>query len=425
MVWLQRIGVLLLAVAAAGVGVSLHVADHFTDTAKDGVANAQRRALEWYPNHAVAQRIDAVLRLPDFTQETSAARVADALQGFRQAIKDSPLEVRAMARIASTDALSEATDSASPQLAALADRLAPVMPQVQRNLTAWALTSGQLDKAMSHVARTLLGEPSAGATLFPLIRSLMDDEAALGVLGSVAQDPRRYRWWLSFVRYLATDPEGLDALRTVVKLRDESSVWPLQADERAYYIGRLRKDGFIDEAYLYWVNGLDADQMLRLGYLYDGGFDQPFDNSPGFGWHASISPRTGIIISRSDTYGSSNDASLRVSFSGKRVRFRHVYQHLMLPPGQYRLSGRVRPDQLEGRLGVGWVLSCDSGDTDLSYRSEPWLGTGEWRDFWFDILIPETCPSQILRLESVGSREVDHELQGTLWLDDLQIELFQ
>ena len=91
MVWLQRIGVLLLVVAAAGVGVSLHVADHFTDTAKDGVANAQRRALEWYPNHAVAQRIDAVLRLPDFTQETSAARVADALQGFRQAIKDSPL----------------------------------------------------------------------------------------------------------------------------------------------------------------------------------------------------------------------------------------------------------------------------------------------------------------------------------------------
>lgn len=132
---------------------------------------------------------------------------------------------------------------------------------------------------------------------------------------------------------------------------------------------------------------------------------------------------SGVIISRSETFGSSDDASLRVSFGGKRVRFQHVYQRLVMPPGAYRISGRVRPDQLKGRLGAGLVFSCSVGRDDVRYSSDPWLGTGEWRSFWFDVEVPVGCLEQMLRLESLGKREVDHELSGTLWLDDLQIEL--
>lgn len=359
-----------------------------------------------------------------------------AVTSFKQAVADSPLETRAMARLVSTLTLAGVTGPEIDQLAALADRLAPVKSQVQRQLLVAALARQENAKAVSHLARTLVGDPSSRDDLFPLLHALWSSDAGRTAITSLAQDPRPYRWWNGFLRYLsaqistestadATGGNTLPILRELIAARSASSAWPLQAEERAIYIATLRREGLIDEAYLHWVNGLDKEALLRLGYLFDGGFNLPFDNSPGFGWQAKIAPQTGIIISRSETFGSSDDASLRVSFSGKRVRFRHVSQELALPPGGFRVRGRVRPDQLEGRIGVGLVFRCTLGTSMPAVQSEPWLGTGEWREFWFDVSVPPECRGQQLRLESLGQREVDHELRGTLWLDDLQIERFE
>ena len=125
------------------------------------------------------------------------------------------------------------------------------------------------------------------------------------------------------------------------------------------------------EAYLHWVNGLSKEQLGSLGYLYDGGFDQPFANDSGFGWVARPPHNSGIRISRGDTYGASNDQALRLDFRGKRVRFAHVYQQVFLAPGRYSVSGRVRPDQLRARRGLQWRLYCSAGTGGTLEAAEP------------------------------------------------------
>lgn len=435
--WLLRVLLVAFVVVAAVIVVALQVSDYLTDQAKQGHPTAQRTALDWYPRNAVARRIDGRRQLPSDMTSLSLDKAQPAVSSFKQAVADSPLETRAMARLVSTLALAGVTGPEIDQLAALADRLAPVKSQVQGQLLVAALAREENAQAVSHLARTLVGDPGSRNALFPVLQALWSSDAGRNAITQIAQDPRPYRWWGSFLNYLsaqarteskqanAIEGVALAILRELITARSASGAWPLQPSERAIYIATLRREGLIEEAYLHWVNGLSKEALLRLGYVFDGGFNLPFDNSPGFGWQAKIAPQTGIIVSRSETFGSSDDASLRVSFSGKRVRFKHVSQELALPPGGFRVRGRVRPDQLEGRIGVGLVFRCTLGTSMPAVQSEPWLGTGEWREFWFDVSVPPECRGQQLRLESLGKREVDHELRGTLWLDDLQIERFE
>ena len=39
----------------------------------------------------------------------------------------------------------------------------------------------------------------------------------------------------------------------------------------------------------------------------------------------------------------------------------------------------------------------------------------------FEVTVPDECSGQMLRLYSAGHRDVDHELDGAIWFDDLQI----
>ncbi len=208
----------------------------------------------------------------------------------------------------------------------------------------------------------------------------------------------------------------------LVDMRETSAQAPLSARERDLYIGRLRKDELIAEAYLYWVNGLDKEDMQYLGYLFDGGFEREIVNKTGFEWRAFPPRNSGIRITSGDTYGTEGDTALRVSFSGKRIRFRHLSQNLYLSEGTYALSGRVRPDTLKARRGLQWRVDCNAGARGLLGNSDTFAGTGDWRDFAFDITVPADCVGQVLTLRSVGTRDVDHEIEGTLWVDALRIE---
>ena len=101
----------------------------------------------------------------------------------------------------------------------------------------------------------------------------------------------------------------------------------------------------------------------------------------------------------------------------------HVYQHIFLGAGQYTVRGRARPDQLKARRGLQWRVYCSAGSGGTLGESELFQGTGDWRQFEFSFTVPAECSGQILRLFSAGTRDVDHEVDGTIWFDDMQIGL--
>ncbi|TDG12864.1 hypothetical protein E2F43_15000 [Seongchinamella unica] len=414
---------LLLAVALflAWQVITLQVANHYARNADAGDAAAAARALGWDPGQPRALELQARILLADATEDTLPQRAPEAQALLERAVTAEPSRGNNLALLALLRQREH--DGSAPVLASLADELAPVHPQVQRNLARYYLLATELDQAVVHAARAMVGKPGLASDYYPLLMQVAADPRARDVLAAIADDPTPFPWWQGFFRHVATNAQELDALRSLVSLRQASTALPLTEYERNLYINRLRREGLVDEAYLHWVNGLGKAQLRSLGYLYDGGFDHDFANDSGFGWVARPPGNSGIRISRGDTYGASNDKALRLSFRGKRVRFSHVYQQVFLAPGAYTVSGRVRPDQLRARRGLQWRLYCSTGAGGTLGESELFVGTGDWRSFQFEVVVPPECSGQTLRLYSAGHRDVDHELDGAIWFDDLQIGL--
>jgi hypothetical protein len=193
---------------------------------------------------------------------------------------------------------------------------------------------------------------------------------------------------------------------------------PLTALERESYLKRLQKEGNITEAYLVWVNGLSREERRHLGLVYNGSFELEPSNA-GFDWYLNRSERA--TIRTGSTFGVSGEKALHLLFKNHEGRFRHVVQPLFLDPGHYRVTGRVRTDSLETRGGLKWVVRCRSPQGEGFGESGRFLGSNEWREFSFEIQVPETCNEQEIRLQSSGERLFEHKMTGGAWFDSLAI----
>ena len=417
-----RIAVTALLLVLAVLITRLQMANYFAQHGSAGSEAAIQTALWWQADHPVALEAKAKQRLALIGEDTPApALLSEITQLLQQALAADPSRGTLAAMLALVTG--DQNDSSATEYASLANRLAPVEPRVQRDLATFALRQQDLAAAVVHMARAMVGAPESAARYYPVLMQVAADPQAREVLTAIAADPRPFPWWLGFFAHVAREADNLDALRNLVTLREASIAFPLQERERNYYIDRLRREGLVAEAYLHWANGLSREQLQSLGYLYDGSFEHEFANDAGFGWVVNPPRNSGIRVRAGDTYGASGDRALRLSFSGKRVRFSHIYQHLFLAPGSYSLVGRVRPEQLVARRGLQWRVYCVAGVSGTLGESELFVGTGDWRRFELAIDVPGDCSGQMLRLYSAGNREVDHELDGAIWFDDLEIRL--
>ena len=411
----KRTALVVIAAVVTWQILSVNLSDFFVAQARDGDAQSLQTALWWDQHHPVAlARLGA-----DAIRQTQPAA---ALPLLRAAIASNPADARPQMDMAALYAAQEKV-AQGDRLATVANKLMPVQYAAQLDLALYWSAREDVERAVQHLATALVGgRGRLRESYFPQLLDAAAQEQTRGALLPITDNPALYPWWEAFFRYAAGNAEDVGTVTALVDMREASEQVPLSARERDLYIGRLRKDELIAEAYLYWVNGLNKEDMQYLGYLFDGGFEREIVNSTGFEWRASPPRNSGIRITSGDTYGIEGDTALRVSFSGKRIRFRHLSQNLYLGQGTYALSGRVRPDNLKARRGLQWRVDCNAGASGALGNSDTFAGTGDWRDFAFDITVPADCVGQVLSLRSVGARDVDHEIEGTLWVDALRIE---
>ncbi len=223
-----------------------------------------------------------------------------------------------------------------------------------------------------------------------------------------------------FLRVRRPNAPRLDTVRALYNLQSKG---PNDAtpDALRAYLDRLQHDGYWTESYFVWLNSLDSDQLKYVGNLFNGGFETPLSNL-GFGWISK--PAGFILVETAPTYGATGTKALHVLFRGPRVAFRHFGQYLMLPPGDYSLRGRVRPDELrtEGdEGGVQWVIYCLSSTEPLA-KSDRFVGTDQWRHFGVPFTVPaKDCSVQMVRMELAGRVSLDLEAKGGIWFDDMAI----
>lgn len=168
-----------------------------------------------------------------------------------------------------------------------------------------------------------------------------------------------------------------------------------------------------------WLNSLTSKQLLVLGQVYDGGFEQTrFEQ--GFDWH--IPSQQGIEADARSLFGGRRGKALQLTFRGYPVRGSIAEQALFLVPGRYRLSGLVKTDSIETANGLVWTISCVDGDKTTLADSERFVGSNQWRSFSTQFTIPaEHCTGQRLYLRTIGSLPREIRVSGEAWFDDLAV----
>jgi hypothetical protein len=299
-------------------------------------------------------------------------------------------------------------------------RLAPSNPWVLRQAAGHWAAQQQLDRALRYWSQAMIADPQVRKEIFPLLLALAETSDGLSHFEPLAREPPA--WWENFFSRLANEAFSLDAVNGVYGLRRRSPSVPPTEKERTVYIHRLLKEGQTAQAYIEWTNGLDKDQLRVLGLLYNGGFEVATTNS-NFDWRFHSTDRVSIRAER--VVGAVGDKALRLMFRGYDKPFNGVSQSLFLDPGPYRLTGVVQIDKLKTLGGLRWQVRCTARGFDpgkaLLAESERFLGGSEWRAFTLDFLVPETCDSQEIGLQSVGRDVFDWEMNGDIWFDAMTI----
>ena len=387
-----------------------NLAEHYLQRAQTGERAALATALWWRPDHPRALALQGRWLLRD-------GKPQEAEAWLQRAVLGDPADARPLVDLALVRAAAGNVTLAD-EMIETAHALMPVHPAVQRNIGLYWLQRGEPARAIGHVATALSGEPRLREEFFPLLLAAAEDPALRGALEPLVAEPPG--WWAGFFEYASRTAQSADSVAALLEMRRTAKEFPVSDSERESLLQRLHRDGRVADAYLLWVNSLDAKALEQLGYVFDGGFERPLGNS-GFGWFGNVPRNAGFRISTGAAYGMTGERAVHIAFSGKRAPFQHLYQNLFLGPGRYEVSGQVRPEDLRARRGLQWRVNCNAGGNELLGESEFLLGSSEWRRFAFDIEVPAHCAGQILRLHSAGNRDVDHELQGGIWFDELRI----
>lgn len=394
-----RIGGVVLLIALAVVQVRLTLADHHAE-------EEPTAALRYWPQHR-----EAVLRSVKAWQ-TSAERSSPAPDSARRLLDIHPFSGAALAAMG-LGLAHQGDVGGAEAFMNLAVRLAPRDRSIHVWLVDHHAARRDYPQAIAHIDQILRLSPGKGQALFQTINSLLpDDDARAAIVERLLQSPP---WRQALVSHLARESRHLPHVAELMNaLRKGSAPWP--AVERKAWSDRLLREGLAGAAYLLWVDGLPPAQRRVVGNLYDGGFEWA-PEAGAFGWQFGRIP--GATISRQSGAGA-NGASLVVEFQHRHVRFQHVRQTLLLPPGRYRFDGRVRLDDLRTERGLRWRVRCLSGPQ--IGESTPFSGRRDWSGFGFDFDVPsEGCEAQVAELVLPARTRGEQWIGGRIRFDDLAV----
>lgn len=252
-------------------------------------------------------------------------------------------------------------------------------------------------------------------------------QAAVPVLAGLAAKPETKEHVLRLLRsdppwkdrFFAALPRFVTDARTPLSLMAalrEAGHPPTDVHLNAY-LGFLLSHKLYRLAYDAWLQFLPPEQLATAGHVFNGGFERKPSGAP-FDW--TIRSGSGDTVDF-QPYQNETDRALTVELLDGRVNFGGVSQVLLLLPGSYTLTGRVR-GSLTGRRGLRWRISC-IGNAKIS-ETPMHLGTiPAWQTFKVSFAVPdEDCEAQQLSLVLDARSSSERLVRGTIWYDDIAIQ---
>lgn len=362
-------------------------------------------ALGWYAHHPKANLdtgLQHIQRNPDA-----------ALAALRAAVDANPAESGAYAAMGQLFDLAGEREQARKAME-IASQLGPQRGHVQMDAAVFWLRQGDFHQALRHIDVVLRHEPGMRPNLFPYLLSNADNPGNSKAFESLLK--QEVSWWQEFFVYAVSTAGNPATVRRLFEL-SQASANPPPSEALGAYLARLQKQGQWLEAWFVWLGSLSKRALTQSGHVYNGGFELPIS---GIGYDWIYRPDTAVLMETATTYGTTGERALHLVFRGLRIRFEHLHQYLLLPPGNYYLSGRVRPDNLKAGKGMQWALYC-LGKPEPLLATDLFNGLDQWTRFRQEFAVPESCPVQMLRLELAGRIDLDYDVSGGIWFDDLTV----
>lgn len=250
-----------------------------------------------------------------------------------------------------------------------------------------------------------------------LLAKVAEDETGRRIIERrLAENPP---WRAAFLSDML---EGITDARTPlhVLLALKTSPAPPTTAELEKYLSFLIRNKLYELAYYTWLQFLTSEDLGSSGLLYNGRFERPLSELP-FDW--VISPGTGVTIQVSREPSLERGRALLIEFGHGRVEFGTVSQLILLSPGTYQFTGRLK-GELAGRRGLVWRVSCLE-DLQVLGQSEMMIGLApQWRTFGFTFEVPgdKSCRAQSITLTLDARSESERLVSGIVRYADLKIE---
>ncbi|HID44767.1 MAG TPA: hypothetical protein EYP34_03290 [Chromatiaceae bacterium] len=402
-------GFLLLVAFLLAWKILIHgLGEHFTRQAVLGDEKAIDKALLWNPDQPTA--------LYSKARSLMQSEPEKAEELLRRSISLNPGNAVPMEMLARL-LLDRNQVADADAMIDLAVRRMPARKDIQLGAARYWVKRGNLSRALQNWAAVLKLDPAMGSRIYPTLIRIAENSQSVDKFKYLAEAPPV--WWDDFFKYLSEHARKLETVVTIASMRHASKV-PLSRVERDELVKRLQQDHQWPEAYLVWINGLNAEERRYLGSVFDGGFELPPANT-GFGWH--FPENKAWMIRRKNTYGAEGEKALHIFYKGESTPGSQLYQPLLLSAGRYAMNMRTRVDRLRVQGGIRWVLRCAGDESRVLGEGPLLVGASDWetQQFMFEVPNDKACAGQLLRLEVVGSDTDDQIVEGEVWFDRLSI----
>ena len=331
-----------------------------------------------------------------------------AAQSARSALASAPLTARAVTILAQTREQQGRSGEVEP-LMRMAARLSHREDVPDLWLFDRALRARRYDEAFIRADAVLRRDELRHRRLFPVLHQAAIDPAAVKPLA--ARLALRPAWREFFFHSLFYGQAMPGFVYPLFEAMEEAGSPPAKVELEGYLIALARNERY-EQAYLTWLLSMSPQALGRMQYVYDGAFNGEPAVAP-FGWQLRGSAGGNAVMEE----GPGGGRSLLINSDGYTAAT-FAEQLLVLPPGAYRLSGRIRAPANAAAGELGWTLTCRPASQPLlSAKAQP--TQDQWRRFTADFSVPAGCPAQMLSLNSTAG---ERRTSMTVWFDDIAVD---
>jgi tetratricopeptide (TPR) repeat protein len=207
--------------------------------------------------------------------------------------------------------------------------------------------------------------------------------------------------------------------------RQEERGVHVDIEESMQLVDTLIHENRIPEATRVWEDGLQTsnwprDPQTNGSVVFNGGFEHEIANG-GFDWQEF--PIPGANSDFVSVFVHTGTRSLRIEFDGtENPDFAHVFQYVPVAPAtRYHFSALVRTERLSTDEGISFEILDALHSARTPFITPQLTGTHRWTALETDFLTESDTQVLKITLRRVPSWKFDNKLNGTVWVDDVEL----